>query len=221
MPTRKTDDARPRSAFSDRLRLVLLLDACEAADLTPVPLRRFHALAFLANVLAPVWSVESYDGKVLKRQGGPFYPRLQRELDVLIGLGITSINDVQYIVENDLRCRLDGKLSLNSDRSRALIAAAQSFEAERVMVSFLRRLAFAASRLHKPLEDLVLFDPTWSDQRTGTGDVIDFAEWKWANYTAFAAESFDTLSKISLKTSRSEKLQLYMHLLDRRAHGGS
>jgi hypothetical protein len=44
------------------------------------------------------------------------------------------------------------------------------------------QLAFAASRLHQPLEELVKFDATWSDRRTGAGDVIDFSEWVARDY---------------------------------------
>jgi hypothetical protein len=212
---------KDRSVFSDRLRLILLLDACEAADLSPVPLARFHAIAFLANVLSPVWSVESYDGKILKRQGGPFYPALQYELDALIGIGVANIHNVRYLVETDESCRLDGTLSLNIDRSRQLISVSTRFEEEREISSFLRRLAFAASRLHRPVEDLVAYDPTWADRRTGTGDVIDFAEWSRANYSAFAAESFDGCFPNRFKTGSGEKLQLFMRLLEQRANGTS
>lgn len=214
-----SSDGLGRSEFADRLRLVMLLDACEAADLTPISLRRFHALAFLANVLAPVWSIESYDGKVLKRDGGPFYPLLQVQLDSLIGLGVVSIRDVHYVIESDDSCRLDGRLCLNAQRSRFVTDVAQTFRSERALTSFLRRLTFAASRVGKPLEELVFFDPTWSDPRTGAGDVIDFAEWRWANYTAFTAESFDRLGTEGFRINQSEKLQLYMRLLERRSLG--
>lgn len=60
-----------------QIRLVLLLDAAEKTGLTPLPILQLHTLAFLANILAPVWDFEPIDGKLLKRRGGPFYPRLQ------------------------------------------------------------------------------------------------------------------------------------------------
>jgi len=207
-----------RLSHSNKLRLVLLLDACEAADLTPIPVSRFHAMAFLANILAPVWAENSLDGKILKRSGGPFYPELQRELDCLVGLGIATVHDVGHVKEGG-RWRLDGSFSLDDSRARAIIDWSDSFEAERATRDFFRRLAFAVSRLKTPIERLVIQDVTWSDQRTGTGDVIDFAEWQLANYSASAAEYFDRVSPRGVRMSRGDKLQLYMHLLERRTHG--
>lgn len=212
------EDVTVPPGLADRLRLVLLLDACEAADLAPVPVMKLHAFAFLANVLAPIWSVESYDGKILKRRGGPFYPELQKQLDRLVGLGFVTIHSVRHINE-DGRWRLDGSFALNTSTTAHIIEAARLFSSERTATVFLRRLAFAAARLSQPLENLVVFDATWSDQRTGTGDVIDFSEWRAANYSAFAAKLFDELTPRNLKTSRGDKLQLYARLLERRAYG--
>ncbi|MHB8268620.1 hypothetical protein [Bradyrhizobium sp.] len=211
-------DPIKRDELTDRLRLILLLDACEAADLSPVPIARLHALAFLANVLAPIWSVGSYDGKILKRRGGPFYPELQKQLDRLVGLGFVEITGVRH-VEDQGHWRLEGSFGLNTKRTKEIIEFAKIFAAERDAVAFLRRLAFAASRLGKPLEDLVIFDATWSDKRTGVGDVIDFSEWKSANYSAFAAEMFDELGPPGPTIGRGDKLPLYMRFLERKAHG--
>ena len=59
---------------------------------------------------------------------------------------------------------------------------------------------------------------TWSDKRTGTGDVIDFSEWRNVNYSAYAATFFEKVVPAGVNVNRSDKLQLYMRLLDRRAH---
>ncbi|MGJ4965229.1 hypothetical protein [Bradyrhizobium sp. HKCCYLRH3061] len=205
-----------RPKHSDTLRLILLLDACEAADLTPIPVARFHALAFLANVLAPVWAENSFDGKILKRQAGPFYPEIQRELDRLVGLGLVAVHNVGHVKDRN-RWRLDGSFSLEDQRAKDIIEFAEAFEAERATKEFFRRLAFASTRLKQPIEQLVFEDVTWADKRTGTGDVIDFSEWQTANYSASAAQYFDRLSPRGLRLSRGDRLQLYMHLLERRS----
>lgn len=201
-----------RDSLNDRFRLILLLDACEAADMSPVPVMRLHALAFLANVLSPIWSVRSYDGKILKRRGGPFYPELQKELDRLVGLGFVTVTDVSH-VQDEGRWRLSGSFALRSETSNAIVDLAKSFRIERQTIEFLRRLAFAATRSTKPLEDLVQFDATWSDKRTGVGDVIDFSEWKEANYSAFAAQTFDKLGPFGPTIGKGEKLPLYVRFL--------
>jgi len=204
----------------DRLRLLLLLDACEAADLAPVPVLRLHALAFLSNVLSPIWSVESYDGKILKRRGGPFYPELQKQLDRLVGLGLVAVHDVRY-VEEEGKWRIEAKFSLMSGMADTIISDAQLFMDERSVSEFFRRLAFSISRIREPLEDLVKFDATWSDARTGVGDVIDFAEWRRANYSVFAARVFENLSAKGATIGRGDKLHLYMRFLERKWPGAA
>ena len=68
-------------------RILTLLDSATEAGLAPIGIIPFHAFAYLANVLAPVWDMPAMDGKILKRLGGPFYPVLQRDLDRLVGRG--------------------------------------------------------------------------------------------------------------------------------------
>lgn len=201
--------------YADRWRLILLLDACEAANLCPIPITRIHALAFLANVLAPVWSVQSYDGKILKRKGGPFYPELQAQLDRLVGLGFVLISDVAYSEDNG-QWTLAGSFALNEDLTRPVLELASIFSEERLTREFFRRLTYAASRLARPLESIVEFDATWSDTRTGEGDVVDFAEWRRANYSAFTAEFFERLTTTGSQKTAGDKLQMYMLLLDRK-----
>ena len=210
--------ARITESLTDRLRLVLLLDACEAADLAPVPVMRLHALAFLANVLAPIWSVRSYDGKILKRRGGPFYPELQKQLDRLVGLGFVVVEHVKQ-VNDEGRWRLDGSFALNTSATKYIIERARAFSAERDATEFLRRLAFATCRLGQPIEKLVMFDATWAEQRTGVGDVIDFSEWKAANYSAFAAQMFQKVAPRGPSLGRGDKLPLYLRYLELKANG--
>ncbi|WP_127520025.1 hypothetical protein [Mesorhizobium sp. Z1-4] len=205
-------------SYDDRLRLLLLLDACEVADISPVPIMRFHALAFLANVLGPVWSLDSYEGKILKRRGGPFYPELQEQLDHLVGLGLVTIHNIGHsFIEG--RWRLEGEFALNAEATKPLIDVAASFSSERRVMAFLRRLAIAASQISEPIEVLVGFDATWSDQRTGTGDVIDFSEWRRANYSAYAIQAFEQSIAKGVSSTRGDRLQVYMRYLERRLHG--
>jgi len=201
--------------YADRSRLILLLDACEAANLCPVPLTRIHSLAFLANVLAPIWSTRSYDGKILKRKGGPFYPELQAQLDRLVGLGFVLISEVAHS-EDDGNWTLAGSFALNEDLTRPVLRTLEAFAEERLAREFFRRLTYAASRLTRPLENVVEFDATWSDDRTGEGDVVDFAEWRRANYSAFTANFFGKLTTTGSQKTAGDKLQMYMMLLDRK-----
>ncbi|HEY0156730.1 MAG TPA: hypothetical protein VGF28_05500 [Thermoanaerobaculia bacterium] len=206
-----------REQLSDRLRLLLLLDACEAAGVAPIALARLHAMLFFASVLAPIWSVTSIDGKVLKDSDGPFYPDLQRELDRLVGLGYVIVRDVSYVRESN-RWRLNASYALNTATTGDIFAVARSFETERRLIAFLRRLAYAISQSEGAIESFVGSDATWSDVRTGTGDIIDFAEWRRANYSAYVAHSFNDFAPTTTGATRGEMLQLYLRLLERRAN---
>ena len=66
----------------------------EHAAISPLRTRRLHAFAYLADVLSPVWDMPAFDGKVLKIEGGPHYPDLQREVDRLAILGLINISEV-------------------------------------------------------------------------------------------------------------------------------
>ena len=96
-----------------QVRIVLILDAAEKTGLTPLPILQLHTLAFLSNILAPVWDLEPIDGKLLKRHGGPFYARLQADLNRLVGQGIALISNINYIKDAKERWRFNGKYKLN------------------------------------------------------------------------------------------------------------
>ena len=91
-----------------RVRLLMLLDGAERAGIAPIRLRHLHTYAYLSNVLAPVWNTRVFDGRLLKRRGGPFYPSLQHDLDRLVGLGLVIITNLGHIIDEDNQCRLEG-----------------------------------------------------------------------------------------------------------------
>jgi len=48
-----------------RGRVLLLLDAAERAAVAPLSTDRLHTLAFLADVLSPVWNLSAFDQVVI------------------------------------------------------------------------------------------------------------------------------------------------------------
>ena len=65
--------------------MLLLLEAAENAGLTPIAVLNLHALAYLANVLSPIWDMAPQKRTVVRKRGGPYYPELQQEVDALVG----------------------------------------------------------------------------------------------------------------------------------------
>jgi hypothetical protein len=204
------------------VRLIVLIDAAENAGLHPIPILRLHTLAYLSNVLAPVWNMPALDGKVLKRRGGPFYPTLQRDLDFLVGSGIATISGLTHIQDEELRWRLEGSYSLNRPFADRILQDLRRFEDERIVVAFIQELALAFSALSdEELDAASQEDATYSDPLVDVGDVVDFAEWRTSNLTAATANRFGNLIPSGASALPGEKLHLYIRHLYARMHGKS
>jgi hypothetical protein len=202
-----------------RVRLIVLIDAAENAGLGPIPILRLHALAYLANVLAPVWSMPALDGKVLKRRGGPFYPELQQDLDSLVGEGVATISGLTHIQDQDLRWRLEGAYALNRSFADRVLSALREFEDESVLVSFIQELALAFSALgDEELDSATQADATYSNPIIEMGAVVDFAEWRTTNLSAATANRFGSLVPSGAHAQPGERLHLYIRHLYARMH---
>ena len=60
-------DARKRP-----VRVLSLLDSLARAAISPVTVRVLHELAYLTNVLAPVFDLPPFSASLLRRRGGPY-----------------------------------------------------------------------------------------------------------------------------------------------------
>lgn len=202
-----------------QVRLVMLLDAAEAAGLTPLRILRLHAFAYLSNVLAPVWDMPVLNGRVLKRRGGPFYPDLQQDLDRLVGQGIVTISDVGHVQDEDRRWRLEGAYRLHRPFADQILGALQDFSEERRLREFIVELGYALSALSdEEFDRAVSEDATYSDPMVVVDNIIDFSDWRQRNYSANAAERFDQILPGGYATP-GEKLHLYVRHLHRRING--
>lgn len=208
-------------ALRRRVRLVCLLDAAERAGVVPLPLLPLHTLAYLSNVLAPVWNMPVMDGKVLRRRAGPLYPELQRDLDHLVGMGVVTISGLKHVDDAENRCRLEGSYRLNRSFADPILGCLLHFEEENAMLAFLRELAFAISTLaDDDLTDAASQDATYSDFIVDFGNVIDFAEWQQRNSAACAANALGQSLPGGSRPYPGEKLHLYVRHLSGRLHRG-
>lgn len=202
-----------------QVRVVMLLDAAEAAGLVPLKILRLHAFAYLSNVLAPVWDMAVLNGKILKRRGGPFYPDLQHDLDRLVGLGVVVISGVGHVQDEAKRWRLEGAYRLNRQFADPILSALGDYPEERQLGTFIVELAYALSALSDDeLDRAVSEDATYSDPMVTVDNVIDFADWREHNYSANAAEKFDRVIRGGNATP-GEKLHLYVRHIHRRING--
>ena len=200
-----------------RIRLIMLLDGSARAGISPIRLRRLHTYAYLSNVLAPVWDARVFEGQLLKRRAGPFYPSLQHDLDRLVGLGLVRITDVKHVKDEDGQWRLDGSFSLNYQLARDALNAISTFSQFREIGTFLQEVAYAVSALSDSEFDRVPWeDPTYSDSEVAYSNVVDFAEWRKLNYSANAARHFASVSE---QATPGELLHMYVRHLRRRING--
>ncbi len=202
-------------------RILILLDGAAKAGLAPMGIIPFHAFAFLSNVLAPVWDMPAFDGKILKRKGGPFYPALQRDLDRMVGLGMVLITQVAHVREADGKWRLEGRYRLNRQLSTRAVDYLLDLPDEGRFASFATEIAYALSALgEEELERALVEDATYSDPSVSENNVLDFGEWKRRNPSANAANYFDNFMPGGMKATPGEKLHLYVRNLHRRIHAG-
>lgn len=209
------------SSIRRRVRLVSLLEASREAGIEPLPTLRLHLIAYLANVLSPVWEMPSVDGSVLKRSGGPFYPDLQNDLDRLVGLGVVRVEKLRHQRIDDDRYRLDGSYRLNPDLAEPILTYLRTMPEEAVAMRFVRELVLALSALtDEEIDRAITEDPTYTNPKVGNDNVIDFGEWLSANYSAAAAEKVGDLVPSGAVVGASEKVHLYVRHLRRRLQGG-
>lgn len=203
-----------------RVRLVVLLDASREAGIDPLPTLRLHLVAYLANVLSPVWDMPSVDGTVLKRRGGPFYPDLQADLDRLVGLGVAKVENLQHQRIDDDHYQIEGSYRLNLAMAEPILIYLHSLPEEAEAAKFIRELVLALSSLSDEEIDLAITeDATYTNPKIGINNVIDFGGLVSTNYSAAAAERVGDLVKTGAIVSAGEKVHLYVRHLRRRLQG--
>lgn len=201
------------------VRVLSLLDALSGAGITPSPSRAMHELAYLANVLAPVFDLSPLDAVLLKRKSGPYYPELQQAIDRLVGQGLVEVLNPHYeLDEVEQRYRMVASYRLcRSVVTHALERYRVLFESE---AQFIDELAAAYSALSDQEQGrTALGDARYADASVDENNVIDFGQWVSIdkNFSRNAAMAFAPGQNLR----PAERLYLYLdHLQQRVAHGG-
>jgi hypothetical protein len=215
-----------------RTRALQLLEAAERAGIAPMRSNRLHAFAYLADVLSPVWNLPAFDGKILKIEGGPHYPDLQRELDRLVVLGMAVASGVRYTLQPNNGARIDAFYSLNLGSPKLIpildfLGAGQidkSLDERDFRVhSFLRELAGALATVSDAeIEIAASVDATYADKRVGFSNIIDFGDWSTDidtdNLSLRTVEHFYDFLPDHATLTGGEKLYLYASFLKGRIH---
>jgi len=204
-----------------RVRLLMLLDAADYAVISPIATSRFHAFAYLADVLSPIYDLSALSNVILKRRIGPYFPELQWELDRLVGLGLVDVSGFRPVVEVT-RAYLDASYSLQRQAAEPILDLVHEDSASALLRDFFRELAGALGAVpDSDLDATTQADVTWETAHAGT--VIDYAEWRARNYSRMSAERIEELAQerfgsVGLELSPGAKVNLYVQYLRRAAH---
>src|SRR5271163_530392 len=120
---------------------------------------------------------------------GPYFPDLQWEIDRMIGLGLVVPSELLPVVDAKT-AHIEPLLSLEHDRSAALLGLVHEDPQFRSLRDFLRELAGALSNIEETdLDAATRSDVTWEAGHRGA--VIDYAEWRANNFSTMSAEHIE------------------------------
>lgn len=203
-----------------RVRLLQLLVAADVAALSPISLDKLHSFAYLADILSPVWNLRPFEDRIGRTGRPPYFPDLQRELDLMVAMGLVEPVEVGYIQDKDaLSFRLTASYSLR-ENSESLIEILQACETDEDLCqeqTYLSALAGALASL--PDEDIAAAATRDLVYERSMSDTEDYVELAAANSrTSKAVESFDRVFP-GIKLTPSRRLVMYAQYLGRRANG--
>lgn len=200
------------SSLRRQLRLVVLLDTAAEAGISPLHLPVLHTIAYLSNALAPLWSLEPFDGKVLKQRGAPFYPALQWDLDRLVARGIAAASSIRY-AHVDGKWRLDARYELNYAIASPILESIAETGFEEGLETFYSELAQAISSLPEDQKLSALSeDAAYGDPNVDISNVVDFAEGTDTNFPTNAARAI----RPDAPLTPAERIHLYVSHMQKR-----
>lgn len=202
------------------LRILSILDACRWVGLTPITTSSLHVIAYLSEVLAPVWMLEPLDGKVLKQSTAPYYPTLQQDIDRLIGMGLVQVDDLKIERNNGDIPIIKPKISLMVERVEPILTVLRELPGEEFVLDFLREVVQAFSRLSdEQVPTSMSEDATYGSPTVDTGQVIDLGEWRSATETATSHTGDRIRRLVGNEMNPAEIIDLYVnHIVYRVNH---
>jgi hypothetical protein len=197
------------------LRLIGILDAAEEVGLTPMPILSVHAIAYMADALAPVWNLPSLDSQVFKRSRQPFFPRLQADLDSLVGKGVVVAEGLGYESIGSDGSRLVADYELRRIWAEPILKEARRYESQNRDLEFVREVVYATAGLGVAgLSQIEFADAAYGDPLVGIGGVVDIDRNDGRpNATARAALRFGELGDDSQVLTEAEKIHLYVRMM--------
>jgi hypothetical protein len=202
------------TAMLRRAWSLLLVEAAELSGLTPMSADEIHALAYLADCLAPIYGIPSMDGVLLRRKSGPLFPDLQWDLDRLWAMGFLELTHLTHQTVTGVVERTGyATTAAGSSRAGALQASALLDR----LFTFFVALATAVARLPALIRlDAMSQDLTYASAEA-VGSLITYGDWADGNPSIATADAFGGAAPLSGMTIHPwERLAMYLALLRQR-----
>jgi hypothetical protein len=202
------------------VRLLQLLNAAENAALTPIELRKLHSFAYLADVLSPVWMLLPFEARLAKTGKSPYFPDLQRELDLLVASGLVQVTQLNYTrLASRVNFTACYALRYESENVSAILGMLNDDEEGLKEQNYLFQLANALATLRDDdIAAAATEDASYSDPALSLQDYIELADRPGKeSRTERAVSDFSKLFPYT-QMPPSRRLYMYAHYLGRKAN---
>jgi len=203
-----------------RTRLLQLLNAAENAALTPIELRKLHSFAYLADVLSPVWMLLPFEARLAKTGKSPYFPDLQRELDLLVASGMVQVSQLNYSrVASRVNFTACFALRYESTHLGAIFVLLKEDHETHSEQEYLSQLANALATLRDDdIAAAATEDASYSDPALSLQDYVELADRTYgSSRTERAVSEFGRLFP-DTQLPPSRRLYMYAHYLGRKVH---
>lgn len=203
--------------------LLSLLEAADRIGIAPLSVERLHRLVYLANAMAPVYDLLTPDGYILKYKRGPFFPKVQWDIDRLSVQGLARASGLTRKYDA-LGWWFDADYSLTRTGRDAVDFAAGLEEVARKQ-AFLREVvrAFAAVLRTEGLNDATADATILEDIGYVRADAQGPVDFRGASTNLTALAAVDLGRRVDDREARSRRAEvhLYFRYLERswRSHG--
>lgn len=204
-----------------RVRLIQLLTAAEQAALTPISLDKLHAFAYLADILSPVWNLRPFQDRIGRTGQPPYYPDLQRQIDILVGMGMVEPSGLSYVLDEKKNARFSASYALRFESSHfsEIANALEQDDESRQEQTYLDALANALASLpDEEISQAASHDLIYERSSIDNADYIELNMVTEHSLSALAVASFDEAFPSSRLTP-ARRLYMYANYLGRRANG--
>lgn len=207
------DDESNVARIRARVWVLLAMDSCDRAGLSPISKTRLHRMIFLSNCLAELYQAIPPAKRVLKYKRGPFYPDVQWQLDRLSAMGLIDITNFA-IAQDEFGAWMSADYSITDtgvETTRTIRGTPLGMATGR----YIDELVFAFARLNtKSLDEIPLSELNYAAAGVANGALISFEDTE-SNLALRKTADFQRAAPEALTNRLREKLQLYLLYLQR------